>query len=203
MSTQAQIDANRANSQKSTGPVTPEGREASSHNRGTHFLSMDSKFCVLKSESQQAYDQLVRYMCAQFQPQDHQEMFLVERMAEYEWLRRRAVALQDDILADKTYMRTAQFALFLRYGSQHQRAFNTCRDQLVKLRAEKKKEEIGFERKTGRQQQLEWQKQRHETAQRASQVDIECKIVRALRTAANNPEALEAAREVKTRFQAA
>jgi hypothetical protein len=143
MSTQSQIDANRANAQKSSGPVTPEGREASSHNRGTHFLSHDAEFRVLPKESERDFHILFMEILTQFNPRNSQEMFLIKRMSEYEWMRRRAVRLQDDVIADTTYMRTKQFALFLRYESQNFRAYNTCREQLLKLRSEQTKSQIG------------------------------------------------------------
>jgi hypothetical protein len=93
--------------------------------------------------------------------------------------------------------------LFMRYESQHERAYNSCFNQLLKLRAEKRSAKIGFEREKQLCQQAEERKQRHETVQKARHVDIDCKIARTLRTAANNPEALDAARKVQTRFQAA
>ncbi len=74
---------------------------------------------------------------------------------------------------------------------------------LLKYRAEKKKEEIGFERKSAAAEQLKMRKQRHESAEKARQVDLECKIIRTLRTASSNPEALQFARDLKTRHQAA
>ena len=51
MSTSAQIAANRANSQLSTGPKTKEGKAASSRNRITHGLATDrtlSRFSLTK-----------------------------------------------------------------------------------------------------------------------------------------------------------
>ncbi len=38
-----------------------------------------------------------------------------------------------------------QFSLFLRYQTTNDRAFHKCLDQLLKLRAEKRKEQDGFE----------------------------------------------------------
>jgi hypothetical protein len=205
MSTQAQIDANRANAQESTGPVTDFGKAISSQNRASHRLSQYASFQVLRSEDESLYIQLVCDLLVQFNydDKDKAERALLERMAQHEWMRRRALQYQDNILNSNDASFADQLKLFMRYESQHERAYNSCFNQLLKLRAEKRSAKIGFERQKQLCQQAEERKQRHEMMQKARQVDIECKIVRALRTAANNPEALDTAREVKTRFQAA
>jgi hypothetical protein len=205
MSTQSQIDANRANAQKSTGPVTDAGKAASSQNRASHRLSHHVMFCVLEHEDQNLFTKLFDDLLRQFHAyQNEDERAIVERMAQHEWMRRRALEYQDYwILFDDKIYRLEQMKLFMRYESQHERAYNSCFNQLLKLRAEKRSAKIGFEREKQLCQQAEERKQRHEITLKARHVDIDCKIARTLRTAASNPEALEAAREVKTRFQAA
>jgi len=162
-------------------------------------------FQVLDSENEEWYHELVLELLVQFNVgnEDKDERAIVERMAQHEWMRRRALDYQDFILNDREIFRMEQQKLFMRYESQHERAYNSCFNQLLKLRAEKRSAKIGFEREKQLCQQVEERKQRHETVQKARHVDIDCKIVRTLRTAASNPEALDAAREVKTRFQAA
>jgi hypothetical protein len=201
----AQIDANRLNALKSSGPVTAEGKAASSQNRASHRLSQCAGFQVLNSEDQSLFHALRCELLLQFNVHESEkvEAAIVERMAQHEWMRRRALNRQDWILSDTKILRMEQLKLFMRYELQHERAYDSCFNQLLKLRAEKKSEKIGFEREKQLCQQVEERKQRHEITIKARQVDIDCKIVRTLRTAANNPEALEAAREVKTRFQAA
>ena len=51
MATQAQIDANRANAQKSTGPKTPEGKAKSRRNGLKHGLTAEA--CMLADEDAQ------------------------------------------------------------------------------------------------------------------------------------------------------
>jgi hypothetical protein len=204
MSTQSQIDANRANAQKSSGPVTVEGSFNSSQNRASHRLSQFASFQVLDSEDQSLYYSLLSDILFQFcVDKNITERAIIERMAQHEWMRRRALKRQDWILNDRQIFRREQMKLFMRYESQHERAYNACLNQLLKLRAEKRSDQIGFEREKQLCQQAEERKQRHETVQKARHVAIDCKIVHALRTAANNPEALDAARKVQTRFQAA
>ena len=60
MSTQAQIQANQANAQLSTGPTTEAGRAASSKNHVIHGLSYrGGMFILLPWESAVEFDQLV------------------------------------------------------------------------------------------------------------------------------------------------
>jgi hypothetical protein len=206
MSTQAQIDANRANAQKSTGPVSDLGKAITSQNRATHLLSQYATFVVLSHEDPDLFLELTGTLMTQFgvSPDQPDEHAIVTRMAQHEWMRRRALEYQDWIFNDdRVDQRIDRMKLFMRYESQHERAYNSCFNQLLKLRAEKRSVKIGFERETQLHQQVEERKQRHEVALKARQVDTECKIVRTLRTAANNPEALDLARKVQTRFQAA
>jgi hypothetical protein len=210
MSTQAQIDANRLNAKHSTGPSSAVGVANSSRNRGTHFLSCSSTFCVLRDESQDEFDMFFSQLLLDHLPADLTERELVQRMAEHEWMRRRAQRLGNRMFhcdpqrADPLLRGSQQdFALMLRYETMHERAFNSALSMLLKYRAEKRKEEIGFERQTAAAEDLKMRKQRHESAEKARQVDLDCKIICTLRTSASHPEALELARDLKTRHQAA
>ena len=56
MSTEAQIAANRANAEQSTGPKTEEGKAASSRNHSSHGLcTYNEIFFMLPHESTEAY----------------------------------------------------------------------------------------------------------------------------------------------------
>jgi low affinity Fe/Cu permease len=68
-------------------------------------------------------------------------------MAQSLWLSKRAVFLQDVSfnVAEPTCLDEKQLALYIRYQTTNDRAFHKCLDQLLKLRAEKRKQEIGFE----------------------------------------------------------
>jgi len=57
MATAAQIAANRANAQHSTGPRTPEGKTASSMNALKH--GADAASVVIPGEDPAQYDRLV------------------------------------------------------------------------------------------------------------------------------------------------
>lgn len=83
MATQQQIDANRRNAEKSTGPVTPAGREAVRHNAVRHGLrsrnlnlspAKDEVFTQLCTDLEDAWDHL-----------DRSEQIQVEAMAVAYW----------------------------------------------------------------------------------------------------------------------
>ena len=70
MATQAQIDANRQNAQKSTGPRTAEGKAAASQNAFKHGLFV--KKAVIRDESQDEYDRhREALLAAQLDAQDY------------------------------------------------------------------------------------------------------------------------------------
>ena len=66
MSTAAQVLANRQNAVQSTGPITPEGKAASSRNATRHGLS--GHFSVLPHESAEEFDGLAARLGAEFNP---------------------------------------------------------------------------------------------------------------------------------------
>ncbi|MBV9301711.1 MAG: hypothetical protein JOY62_07670 [Acidobacteriaceae bacterium] len=136
MSTPAQITANRANAQHSSGPKTPKGKAISSRNNLQWGFC--GRFSVLPCESQQEFDELKAALHNEHQPATPTETILVDKMAEHHWLTRRALRLQNAALAEAD---DESFALFLRYQTTNDRAFHRCLNDLVKLRAEKRKQD--------------------------------------------------------------
>jgi hypothetical protein len=88
------------------------------------------------------------------------EYLLVERMAQHHWLSQRALHLQNTCFnMDLTLCEQEKLlALYLRYGTTHDRAFHKCLSDLLKLRAQKAREERGFESQK-RQAAVETRKQ--------------------------------------------
>jgi hypothetical protein len=83
MATTAQIFANRGNSKSSTGPVTPDGKAASSQNAKTHgFTAADP---VLPHEDRSQFNALVERYQSDFAPETAHEEFLVGQMAGARW----------------------------------------------------------------------------------------------------------------------
>ena len=145
MSTRAQISANQQNAQHSCGPKTEEGKAHSCLNNSRHGLSGD--FRILPWEDREQFVALLQDLKEEHQPATTTETLLVEKMAQHQWLVQRALMLQELTFHREVPFceQEKQLALYLRYQTTHDRAFNKSLDQLLKLRAEKRKAEIGFE----------------------------------------------------------
>jgi hypothetical protein len=74
------IAANRANSKRSTGPRTPEGKSRSAQNARKHGFTA-SKFVVVRLEQLDSLANLRDDAVAAYKPQNSQELFAVERIA--------------------------------------------------------------------------------------------------------------------------
>ena len=146
MSSPAQIAANQQNARLSTGPKSEEGKAASSKNNLRHGFT--GAFMILPWEKQEEFDTLLSELRAEHQPATLTETLLVEKMAQSFWLSQRAVKLQQiACFHDETDSpeRDRQVALYLRYQTTHDRSFHKSLNDLLKLRAEMRKQEIGFE----------------------------------------------------------
>jgi hypothetical protein len=146
MPTEAQIAANRANSQHSTGATTEAGREASKMNNFRHGLSGHA-FILLDFESPELFDELKSALIEEHNPQTLTEQILVEKMAQHHWLSQRAQFLQTFEMKDNLFSEEAFKAVstYIRYQAHHERQFQRALKDLLTLRAEKRKAEIGFE----------------------------------------------------------
>jgi len=166
MSTSAQIAANRANAELSTGPKTEQGKAASSRNRITHGLASASAFKVLPTESQFEFDELLAGFRGEHRPLTPTEGALVQAMAEHHWLRNRALSLEavcfDNITGQVTDAQ--RLSLYLRYQTAHERAFHKALNDLLKLRAEKRTAEIGFESQKRVKEEDTRKQERHDMA---------------------------------------
>jgi low affinity Fe/Cu permease len=153
MSTSSQIAANQSNAQRSTGPRSPQGKAIVALNNLRHgFYGV---FRVLGWEDQEQFDILSVNLHGEHKPSTPTETALVDKMAQSLWLSKRAVFLQDVSfnVAEPTCLDEKQLALYIRYQTTNDRAFNKSLDQLLKLRAEKRKQEIGFESQKRRQEE--------------------------------------------------
>ena len=143
--TPAKIAANQANAQRSTGPRTETGKAIAARNNTRHGFT--GAFSVLLWENQSEFDALLTGLRTEHQPATPTETALVEKMAQALWLAKRALLLQEltfnielPVCDDEK-----QLALYIRYQTTHDRAFHKSLNQLSRLRAEKRKAEIGFE----------------------------------------------------------
>ena len=100
MATEKQIQANRANAKRSTGPTTEKGKQASSQNALRHGLL--SSCVVLKAESVPVFDALMNSLIEEFQPQSENELALLESMAVARWKLTRNWTLHTALLEVET-----------------------------------------------------------------------------------------------------
>jgi len=96
MSSLRRITASRTNAARSTGPITPEGKERSSANAIRHGLL--AKCVVLENESGPCFDDLVSEHTARFAPADGVEFGMIEEMAAAYWRMRRAWAIENRLM---------------------------------------------------------------------------------------------------------
>jgi len=96
MATQKQIQANRRNAQKSTGPKTPEGKAAVAHNALKHGLR--SHDVVLPGEDpDNEFPILFEELTAEWQPETVTERMQVEELAAVFWRQRRARRIESGL----------------------------------------------------------------------------------------------------------
>jgi hypothetical protein len=120
-----QHQANRQNSQKSTGPKTEEGREAIRFNALTYGLR--TRQTILPTENCAEYSQLWDELEAEWQPQTRTERIYLETMVTSQWLLRRIAESEQDI-----YIRLGNEAKFkmlayvYKQRAQLERSFRTA-----------------------------------------------------------------------------
>ncbi len=99
MATQAQILANRLNSEKSTGPKTPEGKAAVAKNATKHGLF--ARKDVVISENQAEFDALRDDILIELAPAGTMETILAERIVSLTWRLKRAERMQNEVIEAK------------------------------------------------------------------------------------------------------
>ena len=156
--TTAQINANLMNAQKSTGPVTAQGKAASSRNATTHGLTSNK----VKAAEAVTFEQFLNDYTALFQPQTDLERGLVRRCAEYQVRIDRSLEAESSltneyvnlmmglyelsyedalgrVFMDKEYC--MQLRLVMRYQSQATRGYRQTRQELEQLIADRREAE--------------------------------------------------------------
>ena len=95
MATPAQINANRANALKSTGPRSAEGKSASRFNALKHGI--DAASVVIPGEDPADYDALAAGYHRDFRPESPSEAFHVDTMLRADWQKRRLQRVEADL----------------------------------------------------------------------------------------------------------
>ena len=100
MSSLKQIEANRRNALKSTGPTTPEGKERSRCNALRHGLTAETVIAALEdAEDYQAFEAAV---IADYDAESAVERELVLRLASVLWRLRRATGIETALFESVT-----------------------------------------------------------------------------------------------------
>jgi hypothetical protein len=171
MSTDAQRIANRANSQLSTGPQTEAGLAAIAHNNFRHGLASD--FVVLSTEDPLAFEDLLLSLNLEFSPSTETAEALVTAMAQHHWLTQRALRLQQPLfeaaLGTGAAPDAKQLCLYLRYQSTNDRAYHKALSQLLRMRSDRQRSEIGFESEKARNEMQQAKLAAFAEAQQAKQ----------------------------------
>jgi hypothetical protein len=100
MTSLKQIEANRRNALKSTGPTTPEGKERSRRNALRHGLTAETVIAAIEhAEDYQAFEAAV---IADYDAESAVERELVLRLASVLWRLRRATGIETALFASVT-----------------------------------------------------------------------------------------------------
>jgi hypothetical protein len=97
MASEKQLEANRRNAQKSTGPKTAEGKSNSSRNNLRHGLT--GQISLLPTEDREAHDTFCNELIESFYPETPMERQLANSIAEDSWRLNRVRAIEDNMFA--------------------------------------------------------------------------------------------------------
>jgi hypothetical protein len=163
-------ETNRANSQNSTGPRTPEGKLASSRNSFKHGLA--SAQLIISGEDPAAFDALLTDLLAEHQPANPTEQLLVLEMAQSYWLTQRAIRFQNQCFAPEG-VNEKRLALFLRYQATHERAFHKALNTMIRLKKDRSRAFVSQELADSHPEKIGFVSQRATSAGAGSSPEIE------------------------------
>ena len=136
----AKLAANRANSQLSTGPKTPDGRARVAKNALRHGLT--SKDLIVAEDEREEFDSLQADLLAEVAPETALETLLFEQLLHAAWNLRRVRRLEaqlydgvTDPLADHAL--EAKVNTLARHQARHERAFHRALRELKALKTQR------------------------------------------------------------------
>jgi hypothetical protein len=101
-----QLQANRNNALRSTGPRTDEGRKRSRMNALRHGLT--GQVTTMSDEDRAAHDQFSQALIRSLAPEGAMEIQLAQRVATDSWRLNRASAIEDNLFALGLYQNSGQ-----------------------------------------------------------------------------------------------
>jgi hypothetical protein len=96
MVSQKQLEANRRNARKSTGPRTPEGKVAAARNATRHGLRAEKK--LVPAKERKAFGEFYESVITCLGPDGHFETALAERIVFALWRLRRSMQIESGML---------------------------------------------------------------------------------------------------------
>ena len=138
MSSLAQITANQQNAVRSTGPVTPEGKLASSKNSLSHGLR--SNTIVLPGEDQAEYDDLLKCLMAYYRPSGPVQTAHVQRIASCTWRLKRIAFIEAELfdsaesLGEAWLLQAPAFMNLMRHENSLDRSRTRAEKELERLK---------------------------------------------------------------------
>lgn len=108
MSTNAQIQANRRNAKRSTGPRTPAGKQAAALNALVHGLR--SEAVLIPGEDPAEWEAFKASFHEDLHPVGTLETLLVDRIASTAWRLKRAVGIESGLLVWSVHEDEAKYA---------------------------------------------------------------------------------------------
>jgi hypothetical protein len=130
-----QHQANLLNAQHSTGPKTPEGKQAVRFN--ALAWSLRAQTVILPNEDPMDFQQIWEELDAQWQPQDSTERILLEQMAEAQWFLVRA-GKNEYVIYETALEIHQRFALLDRVAVQRARLERSFLTSLHALKQQQK-----------------------------------------------------------------
>jgi hypothetical protein len=131
MTTDAKIEANRANAAHSTGPKTDEGKAKSSQNARKHGLSGRTVF--VPADREEEFTSLMQKLFDEVRPVGEMQMQYFDQLTHAAWhtnLARELLTLAYEALDEK------KIVLFTRLLGQHERAFARAHKTLQQLQTD-------------------------------------------------------------------
>jgi len=154
MSTAAQLAANRANAQLSTGPVTPEGKARVGQNALRHGLT--AKNLVVRDDEREEFTAFRDGLCAEINPRGALESIAFDELLHAAWNLRRFRRIEAEAsigtLDDFTDPQTAAVLDRLsRYQARAQRAYTRALNELRTLQTNRTLRQARLDEETAAQ----------------------------------------------------
>lgn len=139
MATAAQILANQANAQHSTGPRTEAGKAAVSQNARTHGLT--AKSFIIAPGQEPEFAEFSENLRAEFQPEGHYQDFLFRQILLNAWNMERCTQAEAALHTDGTdpllvAANAAQLKLLVLYRGRAERSFSQSVKELRRVQTE-------------------------------------------------------------------